>query len=264
MNKALFISTFQRTYRLFTIFLALILFYLIVIMGMYSTSLESDPFAMLPEGMRNAFGFDEGMNGLTGFVATGFYGVTFVVFMMILCILAANQLMAHYIDRGSMAYLLSTPVSRGKIAMTQAMMLVTALLMMMLVTTITGIILAPLMDSGTNFSYSSFIQINIVGFFLFFVISGYSFLFSSLFNDAKHSLAASGTISVVFYMIHLMGNMRDDLGWLDYLTILSLFQPGDIVAGTASVLFNAITLGIAGMLLYGSAIYVFIRRDLPL
>lgn len=83
MNTTLFLSTMKRTFRLFAIFTALILFYLLVIMGMYTSSLESDPFAMLPEAMRDALGLSAGLHGMTGYIAIGFYGVTFVIFMII-------------------------------------------------------------------------------------------------------------------------------------------------------------------------------------
>lgn len=152
MNIALFLSTMKRTYRLFAIFTGLILFYLLVIMGMYTSSLESDPFEMLPEGMRDAFGLGAGLNGMTGFVASGFYGVTFVIFMMILCILTANQLMAHLVDRGSMAYLLSTPVSRSKIAITQASVLFVGLLALVFITSIRFLLRGGCQSFSTCFS----------------------------------------------------------------------------------------------------------------
>jgi ABC-2 type transport system permease protein len=52
--------------------------------------------------MRDALGLSVGLHGMTGFIATGFYGVTFVIFMIILCSIAANQLMVNLVDRGSM------------------------------------------------------------------------------------------------------------------------------------------------------------------
>lgn len=264
MNKALFASSLQRTYKLLGVFTALILFYLLVIIGMYSSNAESDPFEMLPEAMRDAFGLGEGMQGLTGFVATGFYGVTFIIFMIILCIITANQLMAHLVDRGSMAYLLSTSVSRGKVAITQAAVMIAGLLLIVVLSTLAGLLAAPLMIGNTEFNEIAFIKINVMGFLLFFVISGYSFLFSSLFNDAKHSLAASGALSAVFYMFQMISNLSPDLEWLNYFTVLTLFQPSEIAEGTAEILPGAIGLGIVGLLLYSTAAYTFMRRDLPL
>lgn len=264
MNKALFASSLHRTYKLFGVFTALILFYLLVIIGMYSSNEDSDPFQMLPEAMRDAFGFGEGMNGLTGFVATGFYGVNFVIFLMILCIITSNQLMAHLVDRGSMAYLLSTSVSRGKVAVTQASVLLAGLLLIVVISTLAGLLAVPLMIGDAEFSEAAFIKMNVMGFLLFFVISGYSFLFSSFFNDAKHSLAASGALSVVFYMFQMIANLSANLEWLDYFTVLTLFQPSEIAAGTADILPGAIGLGIVGILLYSTAAYTFMRRDLPL
>ncbi|CAM4513319.1 ABC-2 type transport system permease protein [Paenibacillus endophyticus] len=264
MNRALFLSTVQRTYRLFAIFTALILFYLLVIMGMYTSSLETDPFAMLPEAMRNALGISAGLHGMTGFIATGFYGVTFVVFMIILCIIAANQLMANLVDRGSMAYFLATPISRRKIALTQAAVLLSGLFLLTSITTVVGLIVGPILNDQDDFNRIAFIQINVMGFLLFFAISGYAFFFSTLFNESKQSLLSSGALSVVFYMFQLLSNMSNDLKWLGRFTVLTFFKPAEIAVGSANLLPSIIGLGMIGLLFYWGAIYVFKRRDLPL
>lgn len=264
MNSTLFLSTSRRTYKIFAFFAALLLFYLLVTISMYASSGGADPFEMLPAGMRNAFEMGEGMQGLTGFIAVGFYGVTFVIFMMILSIMTANQLMASLVDRGSMAYLLSTPVSRSKVAFTQALILIVGLFLLMVLVTIAGLLAVPLMIDHPDFNKTAFIQINLMGFLLFLFISGYSFLSSSLLNDSKQSLAASGFLSIAFYMFNLISNMSENLEWLRYLTVLSFFRPVDIAAGMTQVIPGAIGMGIAGVLMYSIAIYVFKRRDLPL
>lgn len=264
MNNTLFQSTLKRNIKLFTAFTTLILFYSLVIMSMYKPNGESSPWKALPEDMKVAFGMGSGMGGLDVFMASGFYGVTFVLFMMIYCILVANQLISHLVDQGSMAYLLSTPVSRSRIAITQASVLVVNLFIITLLTTIVGFLGSQVMFKDVELNAVTFIQINMMGFLLFFFISGYSFLFSCLFNSGKRTLSVSALISVVFYGIHLVSNMNPDLEWLPYLTVLTAFQPTEIATGAFDVLPVALGLGVSGILLYVLAVLVIRKRNLPL
>lgn len=264
MSWPLFVSTYKRSFRLFIIFAILLTFYMLTTVGMY-TGGESDPFESLPEAMKNAFGMNAGMNDLTGFLASGFYGATFVMFLMIYCVIVTNQLIAHLVDRGSMAYLLSTPVSRRRIALTQASVLIVNLIVIVLLMTIVGLILSPSLVEGAELNTSAFLRINLMGFLVFFVISGYSFLFSCLLNEVKRTLAASGLLSVLFYGIQMVANMGgEEVGWLRNFTVLTTFQPVRIAEGTYDVVTIALLLGLSGAALYGIAIWIFSRRDLPL
>lgn len=263
MNRALFVSTYRRNLKLFVVFLAITIFYFLATMGMF-TGGESDLFAAMPEAMRNAFGMQDGMETLTGFMATGFYGATFIMFLMIYCVVVANGLMSHLVDRGSMAYLLATPVSRRRIALTQAGVLIVNLFLISSLTSVAGLALAPVLVNDAKLDTSAFLQINLLGFLLFFVISGYAFLFSCLLNDSKHTLAASGLLSVFFFIAQLVANMSGEMEWLRGLTVLSVFEPIPIATSSYDVLPAALGLGAAGLVLYGAAVWIFSKRDLPL
>jgi len=263
MNRALFLSTYRRSFKLFLVFAVLSMFYLVSTIAMY-TGGESDPFEALPETMKNAFGISSGIQGLTGFLATGFYGATFVIFLMIYCIIVSNQLMAQLVDRGSMAYFMSTPVSRKRIALTQASVLLVNLAAISVLLSLTGLVMSPALHSDGQLDTASFLQINLVGFLLFFLISGYAFLFSCLMNESKHALTASGLLSVVFYALQLISNMSDDAQWMSNLTVLAAFQPLEIAASSFPVLPTSLALGASGILLYGCGIWLFSKRNLPL
>jgi ABC-2 type transport system permease protein len=263
MNGPLFLSTYRRSFRLFASFGLLLILYLLTTLGMF-TGGQSDPFEGIPKAMRDAFGIEGGASSLTDFVATGYYGATFVIFLMIYCVIVANQLVAQLVDRGSMAYLLSTPVSRKRVALSQASVLVVNLLAIAVLTTITGLLLGPVITDNAEMNAGAFIRINLVGFLLFFTVGGYSFLFSCLLNEARQALAASGLLSVLFYGFQIVSNMSGNLDWLQSFTILTAFQPGRIAAGSFDVLPVSLLLAASGLALYGAGIWIFSKRDLPL
>lgn len=76
-----------------------------------------------------------------------------------------------------MAYLLATPVSRVKIAVTQASVLILGLLIIVVVTYVAGIVGAEWFLQDNNLNKELFLKINIVGGLTFLVVSAYSFSF---------------------------------------------------------------------------------------
>lgn len=225
----------------------------------------NEMLATLPEGMKKAFGMEGGMDQLTDFLANKFYGLLFVLILTIYSVMSAIQLVARLIDRGSMSYLLATPVSRKRVAVTQAMVLITGLLTIALASTVGGIVgVEWFVPEEFTFETAAFVQINLMGMLLFLVIGGYSFLFSCLINDEKRALAAAAGLTLLFYAADLVGKLSSDLDWLHNVTVFTLYRPTEIAQGTVEILPTAIGLAIAAVLLFAGSVTVFQKRDLPL
>lgn len=221
--------------------------------------------SMFPEEVLKAFGFEKGgFDNLSSFLSTEFYGFLFVVILIIYSIMTAIHLIARFVDQGSMAYLLATPVSRAKVAVTQATFLLFGLFLICLFTTFGGWAGAQLLIDDPAFDVAPFIQINLLGFLLFSVIGGYSFLISCLFNDEKRALGAAAGLTLLFYAMDMIGKLSEDLGWVRDLSIFSLFRPTEIAMGTYDVLPTALGLGLATLVLLAAAVQIFRKRDLPL
>jgi len=70
---------------------------------------------------------------------------------LIYLIITANALVASQVDRGSMAYILSTPIKRTTVVITQAIYLIFALLVMFTVLTVSGMVTAQVTHGGVFF-----------------------------------------------------------------------------------------------------------------
>ncbi|PKR84123.1 ABC transporter permease subunit [Heyndrickxia camelliae] len=269
MNASLFFSTLKTNGKTLFSYAIGSAFYVLLIMLIYPSFAKSNAMDVvlkqMPQKYLNAFGLDGGMpQNLSGFLAGEFYGLLFLLILMIYSVILSSQLMVRLVDRGSMAYLLSTSASRTKVAVTQAAILIFGLLLITVITIATVLIGSDLMIKGNDLEVSNFIQMNVVGFLLFFVISGYSFFFSCVFNDEKRVLAVSGGLSVIFFAIHLVAKMSTDYDWLKYFTVFSTFDPSGIAKGTVNILPISLALGFSGIVLYTLAILIFSKRDLPL
>jgi len=219
---------------------------------------------IIPDTLKNALGFDS-LTSYGGFISAEYFGLFFPIILSVFSVMTATQLLAHLVDKGSMAYLLSTKVSRIQIAFTQAIVLIGGLLFIVLLTFLGGIVAGEmLMDEQTSLELNTFFQINLNGFLLFFVVGGYSFLVSSLCNDEKKSLGIAGALTFIFYGLDMAGKISSELEWLRNITPFSLYNPSEIANGDAEIFLPSLILLGIGFFNYSAAVVAFKLRNLPL
>lgn len=270
MNGALFKQMFKVNakgifnYAIGSAFYVLFMFWLYPGIADNAKAID-DMVKALPEGIANAFGFMSGFSSAEAFISGEFYGLILVILLAIYCIMVSTQLMAKLIDQGSMAYLLSVPTTRGKVAFTQAAVFVIGVLLILGVTTAAGFAGHAWFLSGEeSFDSARFLQINVVAFLLFFAIGGLSFMISALSNDEKRAQGLSGFVTFGFFSLDLIGKLSPDVDWLRNFTPFSLYRPGEIIKGTADLGLEMSLLGAIGFVAFVIGIVAFRKRDLHL
>lgn len=266
LSFPLFRTTLKSNYIIWIIFAAILLMYFTIIVGMFDpTTMQAieDMVAALPPQVIDAMNFKTADNSLLGFIAGYFYGFLILLFPMIYTVLMADRMIARYVDNGSMAFLLSTPNTRAKIALTQAVFLISSLLLLLAFLTIVGILFSQAIFPG-ELDVSGFLVLNVGAALLYFALSGIGFFASCLFNERKHSLALGGGLPVLFFLIHMLSNVSEQISGLRYFSIFSLFDTTEIISKGSSVLPAFSALFVIGLVLYAGGIYIFSRKDLPL
>lgn len=81
-----------------------------------------------------------------------------------------GSLIAEQVDRGSMAYLLSTPTKRSTIIVTQATYLILALVVMFAIETVAGVVTIQVFQSEADIVMGDFMMLNIGSLLLMFAI----------------------------------------------------------------------------------------------
>lgn len=107
----------------------------------YDPSVMSSMMDMVEEmGMADMMGDQmSSMTSLLGTLGSSFYSMLAIILPLIFIIITANSLVSSQVDRGSMAYLLSTPTKRMTVVRTQGIYLITSILCMFLVVTTVGL-----------------------------------------------------------------------------------------------------------------------------
>jgi len=150
-SKTIFKQTLKQNWKLWAIFTALSAVMVAVIIAVFDPRMIQsmmDMFADMP-GLGDMIG--ERMSGelsLLGMLGNSFYSMQGLILPLVFVIMTANSLIASQVDRGSMAYILSTPIKRVKVVSTQALYMVTSVLCMFLVVTLVGLSSVQLFHNG--------------------------------------------------------------------------------------------------------------------
>lgn len=244
-------------------FYILLMFWLYPGIAKNASAIDSIVTSM-PKGVGQAFGFN-GFGSAAAFISGEFYGLILILILSIVCVQLSTKLMAKLVDQGSMAYLLSTPTTRGQVAFTQATVLVSGLVIILAVTTIAGFAgNAWFLGEEYALDTSTFLQMNVSAFLLFFAVGGISFLVSSLASDEKKALGIAGAITFGLFSMDLLGKLSDQIEWIRSASIFSLYRPADITNGDAEMVMTSAILLAIGLLAFGLAVALFRRRDLSL
>ncbi len=209
-------------------------------------------------------GYTVGVTHIGDFLGGEFYSLLYLIIMSIYAIFVATKLIAHMVDNGSMAYLLATPVSRVKVVITLACVLITGILVIGFVSTVGDLLGVHWFVHHPSMNDTYFVQMNIVGALLFCVVSGYCFLFSCLVSDERTALGLSTLLTIFFYGLHMVGDLSIKFDWMNHLSLFTVFDPQSLIHGHGHFVIDSISLLVATVILFGVAIVGFRRRQLSL
>ncbi len=265
MSVPLFLATWKANWKLLSVFCAVMIFYSLTIMYMYDPVMIDSMEAMLkllPQELIKAFGYQLQVPTYVGFLASYFYGFLAVGFPTIFVSIVGYRLIGKMVDNGSMAYLLSTPNSRVRIVVTQALAFCLMLIVLVLAILLSGFIFSEVQFPG-ELEVTKFLTINLALLLYLFAISSIAFLASCLFNDGKNAVLFGTAFPVGFLILQMLTAQGDKLEVLKYFTLLTLYQPNDIIVAGYQPL-PLFAMALIGLGCYGLSILIFKRRNLPI
>jgi ABC-2 type transport system permease protein len=259
-------TTIKFNYVIWLIFAGILAMYLSIIASMFDpTTMENMDglIASLPPQLVDAMNFKTTDASFLGFLAGYFYGFLILLFPSIYSILMADRMIARHVDSGAMAFLLSTPNTRQKIAFTQAVFLVGSMTLLIVFVALVGIAAGEALFPG-ELDIPGFVLLNVGAALLYFALTGIGFLASCLFNESKYSLALGGGIIGLFFMLKILSGVGEEVAFVKYLSLMSLFDPAEITAGGSGGAPAFLAMTAIGLACYAAGIYIFGKKDLPL
>lgn len=229
----------------------------------------------LPEEVGNAITEIKDLNIYALVIGNILFRIAGLLLPMIFVIMTANNLIAGQVDSGSMAYVLSTPTRRFKVAFTQMIYLISSVFVMYLLVGISGSVCTNFVTNELfTITAKQIILFSICAFFVIFAISGICYLSSAIFNREKNSLSVGGGITMFFLVCSILGLFGEKvipsairieaMNYFNYASIISFFNVNSIIEGTAEWLKGLVFLFAIGIVCYIIGIIKFDKKDLPL
>lgn len=210
-----------------------------------------------------------------------FYGMMTTILPGIYVLVTANKLIASQVDRGSMAYVLSTPIKRTTVVFTQIIFLVLSLVAMFGIQTVAHlgvnaakpISIALAMGKADmpiegDLTAKMIAQVNLSALMVCIALAAVCFMFSGIFNSSKYSIGLSGTfigVSILSNMLAMFGKLG--VGGLDkfrYLTICSFYDYQSVLFGNNDWIQKMIYPIAIAVVAFAIGSVVFKKKDLPL
>ncbi len=198
--------------------------------------------------------------------------------MIILIIFAGNALIVDQVDKGSMAYILSTPTKRSAVAITQLIyMLVIPLLMIAFICVVKCLAVRVIFGEVVIMQY---IAMYAGMYILVEAMASLCYLGSCLFDLSRYSLAFGGGLNIWFFLASLLGMFGSDsliqmgvgvesLSIFNKLTLIGLYDIdalGTVGSGSVDFAFvpKLIILAVIAIVCYIVGAIRFQKKDLPL
>lgn len=263
MNWALYKREMKKSVKLLVIFAAIMTLYISVIISMYDPKLMEtlDSFVEVMPELMAAVGMSAGATTLVGFMISYLYGFILLIFPMVFSILRGNGLISKYVEKGSMISLVSAPVKRKTIALTQMIVLISGVAILILYATALEFGVAQSNFSG-ELDLFDLLKLNGGLLCLHLFIAGICFLASCIFSDTKYSLACGAGIPFFMYVLQMLANAGEKAEFIKYFSLFTLFDPYGIAANECSAWIGIAVLLIGAILLFGCSIYIFCEKDL--
>lgn len=209
------------------------------------------------------------------------FGIAVLLIPMVYTVLTANSLVSEKIETGSLAFTMSTPISRGSFIFTSGLYLIFSEVFMAVVLTLVSIlaqILGGYFGSGDLLSALPIKDIALYGlgnFMVSLAISGICFMSSCFFNKTNNNIGVSGGISIFFFICAILGLFATkaipgtiritSMNIFNYLTIFSLFDSLAVMDGSLMIysVKLLVLLGIT-VVTYIIGSIKFTKKDLPL
>ncbi len=255
-NKNVFKEALKTNYKLWIAVTVILCFFMTIICVVVGGGVD------LPvEGAGDAFG---GIN-IMSLLSMGFFGMIGFILPLVYIISVGNSLVAGQVDKGSMAYTLSTPTSRLEVTITKMIFLIVSIIAMYLLVFIVSRIGFAISDIEFPTKDMALLVLGIT--LLQLAIAGIMFMCSCIFNTSGKAITFGAGIPILSFVFNTLGQYSTQYDFFKifkYLSLNSLYNTTDILAGEASIIISFIVLALISIATFTIGHLVFKKKDLPL
>lgn len=263
ISGVLFKRNMKSCIRPLLIVFAVLCMYTAVIIYMYQPELAemlSDYQEALPE-MMAAVGMTGAAESLLEWIQIYLYGFIMMLFPLIFTIIAVQKLMMGWIDSRAVAGLLAAPLTRRKLAVTQAVSCALLTALLIAAVTAVGAVSSAAMFPG-ELDIRGYVILNAGTFLMQLLTAGIAFCAACFSTESKYFYGFGAGLPLLFFLLQMASNMGEELEFLKYGTVYTLLPAQEIARGEGGYWGYFAVMAAAAVLLFGVGIRRFETRDL--
>ncbi|MEG0805123.1 MAG: hypothetical protein RR364_00925 [Lachnospiraceae bacterium] len=269
MSFILWKDTVKRNFKLLFIFGVVLCMYLAVIIYLIDPK-DMEKIKEIYGAMgafMGAFGIDiAAMTDPLSYTASTFYALIVMAFTMVFYVIQNLSLIAKPVESCSMAYLLSMPISRTKVVITQGVYLIFAMLVHGAMMFATG---AGILGTMSNYLPENWLlsYLNLVGvtFFLTTMVAMMSYFFSVAFCNSKLATGLAAGVPITLVAMNLLGGAGGEKSkWLCEITPFGWLDSVKIVNGEVKTWWMYLVFGAVILILLAASALVFQKKQLSI
>ena len=182
----------------------------------------------LPQGFLKAFGFDAASFGtFEGYIGSEQFTFVWPILLISFMVSFGSAFLSGEIEKGTMEFLLSQPVSRIKIFLGKLFAGILNLVLFVIVSILAVFPLAKIYD--ISIKSEGFYKLTLLGFVFGLAIFGLAMLFSAIFSEKSKATFTVVGILIGMYVLNIMSGLKDNLDKLKYISFFHYFVPSDIL-----------------------------------
>ncbi len=260
----IFLRELKASIKSLLIWSAIVVFFALVGFSKFSAFYQNEEMLQILEGMPPALLESFNMNAFNMTEVTGFYGVMFAFYGLILSVAAAmwgSTIISKEERDRTVEFSLSLPVTRARLVTAKTLAVVVDCVLLLLVTW--GVTVAGAQQYSPD---AAFYQFNAISIPAFFILQMIFLALGILLGCAlrRHKLAGSLAVAVLLgtYFLSVLSGLSQDLDFLRYVTPFKYFDPLLMLAeGRLELVFVLLSGGI--VIVFMALAYVtYKRRDL--
>lgn len=257
------IQKFKEQYKgILYYFLGLFL-YTWMIVGLYPSisRVKADYLQQMPTNLLKFFGGDvASIMTATGFLSLEFLSLFFILIIAFYIGSAAGSTIAGQIEKKTMDFQLSQPVSRTKLVLSETILGLCNTFILTALTTIAIYLFAKLYN--VPISNSGLIAFAVTAIAFLWSIYGIGLFFSSILRTKITVASATVSLTMAFYIFSSMTRMVDKLSKLDKCSLFYLYDPQKLL-DTGKINLDHILI-LAAIFIVGliSSLIIFNKKDI--
>lgn len=177
----------------------------------------------LPEQFMEAFGISGNIfNNLEAFLASEYFTLVWPIILIVLAVSLASNAIAGEVEKGTIKFLLSQPISRTKLFIAKYISGVSVIILVCLLTNAAIPLLSLL--HGIEFNLESYIFISLLSAIFGIAVFSVSLMLSSFLSTKGKVVSIIIVILVSMYIFNLIANLQESVEGLKYISFFYYYN----------------------------------------